>query len=109
MEQTRKAIIAEVSKGDVESGFVITTDGIKLFGKEISLDGWVKVDKLSAVNGNISNLVNGTTTATKLSATNIDLTTGTLRIGDANNTSSKLQYHGTYYYSLTVSMPGVAG
>jgi len=106
---TRQEIGAKVSQGDVEAGFKVTADGIKLFGKEILLDGWVKVDKLSAVNGDIANLVNGTTIATKLSATNIDLTTGTLNIGSSTNTSAKLKYHSTEYYDLTVSMPGVTG
>ncbi len=106
---TRQEIGAKVSKGDVEAGFKVTANGVKLFGKEISLEGWVKVDKLSAVNGDIANLVNGNTTASYILATKMKVASGNFYLGDSNNTSGKLYYHGTEYYGLTVSMPGVTG
>lgn len=94
--------------GQLKTSFVVTRDGIKMAGKEITLDGWVKVSQLEATNANITNLTNGSTTASKIVATSAKIATGTFEIGDSNNNAT-LKYRGTEYYALTVSMPGVTG
>lgn len=104
---TNQEIGARVKQGDVESGFKITGTNLSLFSKTISLSGFVTVDKLSAVDGNITNLVNGTTKASYLSATKMKVTTGNFYIGDKDNTSGKFYYHGSEYYDVTISMPNV--
>jgi len=104
---TNQEIGARVKQGDVESGFKITGTNLSLFSKTISLSGFVTVDKLSAVDGNITNLVNGTTTAAYLLATKMKVSTGNFYIGDSNNKSGKFYYHGTEYYDVTISMPNV--
>lgn len=106
---TQREIGARVTQGDIEAGFTITTDGIQLFGKEVSLGAYATVESISGTNGKLTNLINGTTIATTIKSTNLKATTGSLEIGDSSNKNTKLKYHGTEYYSLTVSMPGVTG
>jgi len=113
IEQTASSINTEVSKKvgktEIVSSINQTAETIKISASRIDLSGYVTASQLETTNANITNLTNGTTTATKIVATSAKVTTGTFEIGDSSNTSTKLKYHGTEYYSLTVSMPGVTG
>lgn len=106
---TQQELGARVKQGDIEAGFVITANGIKLFGKEVSLGKYATVESISGTNGMFTNLVSGITIAKSIKATDLKAVSGSLEIGDSSNTSTKLKYHGTEYYSLTVTMPGVTG
>ena len=113
IEQTASSINTEVSKKvgktEIVSSINQTAETIKISASRIDLSGYVTASQLSSTNANITNLTNGNTTATKIVATSAKVTTGTFEIGDSSNTNTKLKYHGTEYYSLTVSMPGVTG
>ena len=111
--QTATSINTEVSKKvgktEVVSSINQTAETIKISASKIDLSGYVTATQLATTNANITNLTNGSTTATKIVATNAKVTTGTFEIGDSYNTGATLKYHGTIYYGLTVSMPGVTG
>lgn len=98
----------KVGKSEVVSSINQTAETIKIQASRIDLSGYVTATQLATTNANITNLTNGSTIATKIVATSGKVTTGTFDIGDSNN-NAKLNYRGTEYYSLTVSMPGVAG
>ena len=113
IEQTASSINTEVSKKvgktEIVSSINQTAETIQINASRIDLNGYATVDYISGTNGKLTNLINGTTIATTIKSTNLKATTGSLEIGDSSNTSTKLKYHGTEYYSLTVSMPGVTG
>ena len=113
IEQTASSINTEVSKkvgkSEIISRINQTAETIQISASRIDLSGYVTASQLSTTNANISNLINGTTIATSIKATDLKAVTGSLEIGDSTNNTTKLKYHGTEYYSLTVSMPGVTG
>ena len=113
IEQTASSINTEVSKkvgkSEIISRINQTAETIQISASRIDLSGYVTATQLSTTNANISNLINGTTIATSIKATDLKAVTGSLEIGDSTNNTTKLKYHGTEYYSLTVSMPGVTG
>ena len=108
LKQTKDGLDSRVVKGEIASTINQTAQSVLIQAEKINLSGYVTVSQLSATNANITNLMNGTTVATKIYATELKATTGRLDIGDYNN-SAKLYYRGYEYYSLTVSMPGVTG
>ena len=112
ISQTAESINTEVSKkvgkSEIISRINQTAETITIQASKIDLSGYVTASQLATTNANITNLMNGTTVATKIYATELKATTGRLDIGDYNN-SAKLYYRGYEYYSLTVSMPGVTG
>jgi len=107
IKQTKDSIETKVSKGAVASTINQTAQSVLIKAEKIDLSGYVTATTFSATNSKLTNLMAGTETATKIIATSAKVTTGTFEIGDSSN-SAKLKYHGTEYYSLTVSMPGVA-
>ena len=70
---TQQELGARVKQGDIEAGFTITTGGIKLFGKEVSLGKYATVESISGTNGMFTRLVSGTDTATHLKATTLSV------------------------------------
>lgn len=110
--QTAESINTEVrkkvGKSEVVSSINQTAETIKIQASRIDLSGYVTASQLATTNANITNLTNGSTTASKIVATSAKVATGTFEIGDSNNNAT-LKYRGTEYYALTVSMPGVTG
>lgn len=107
LEVTNEGISSKVSKDGVISSINQTAESVTISASKINLSGYVTVDKLSAVDGNIANLVNGNTTASYILATKMKVATGNFYIGDNGNKSGKFYYHGTEYYDVTLTMPNV--
>ena len=113
ISQTASSINTEVSKKvgktEIVSSINQTAETIKISASRIDLSGYVTATQLSTTNASITNLMNGSTTASYILATKMKVASGNFYLGDANNTSGNFYYHGTKYYDLTVSMPGVTG
>ena len=74
--QTSTAISLKVGKGEVISSINQTAEEIKIQAQKINLSGYVTVSDLNATDARIDNLLNGTTTATTIKATNTYLGSG---------------------------------
>lgn len=83
--QNANAITTKVSAGDIASTINQTAQSVRISASKIDLDGYVTVSDLSATNAAITNLTNGTTTATMIRANNIS---ATAILGDSVTTPS---------------------
>lgn len=107
-ESINLTVSKKVGKDEVISSINQTAESITISASKVNLNGYVTASQLQTTNANITNLINGNTTASYILATKMKVATGNFYIGDSNNQSGELYYHGSRYYDVTISMPNVA-
>ena len=96
-EVTDSGIKSRVAKGEVVSWINQNEKSVTIHADRIDLEGYVTVDKLSAVNGDISNLVTGLSSATDIHSDKLHTKNLYVYVDTGEENSSGYQKFGYYF------------